>query len=286
MVLCGLPPRFLTIHTATSDLAVWDWPGDSPPLLFAHATGFHGRCWDQIARHFPGRRIVAPDLRGHGRSSKPAPPYEWPLFGEELGEVATQLDLMDAIGVGHSMGGHAIVTASARHPERFRSLLLIDPTIFEPEYYGQPQRYDSSFIRKRRNLWQSPDEMFERFHARPPFSSWRAEALRDYCDYGLLPSAGGYVLACPPDVEAAIYSRSNAPASDPYRLIATIAQPVTVMRARHRSDRDRFDLTASPTTPDLARKFARGRDLLLNDQSHFIPMEAPELVVRELSALS
>ena len=40
-------------------LAVWEWPGDSPTLLFAHATGFHGRCWDHIVQHFPGRRALA-----------------------------------------------------------------------------------------------------------------------------------------------------------------------------------------------------------------------------------
>ena len=31
-------------------LAVWEWPGAGPPLLFAHATGFHGRMWDHIIR--------------------------------------------------------------------------------------------------------------------------------------------------------------------------------------------------------------------------------------------
>ena len=44
-------------------LAVWEWPGQEPPLFFAHATGFHGRCWDHIVRLFPGRRALAAEVK-------------------------------------------------------------------------------------------------------------------------------------------------------------------------------------------------------------------------------
>src|SRR4051794_4908927 len=108
-----MQPSLTMLPVRGLDVAVWDWPGAGPPLLFAHATGFHGRCWDQVIRRLPGRRAIALDFRGHGRSSKPEPPYPWREFGEDLAEVARQLDLRDAVGVGHSMGGHSIVLAAA-----------------------------------------------------------------------------------------------------------------------------------------------------------------------------
>ena len=43
-----------------------------------------------------------------------------------------------------------------------------------------------------------------------------------------------------------------------------------------------FDLAASPTAPDLASRFAHGRDIVLPEASHFIPMEEPELVAEEI----
>ena len=73
-------------------LTVVDWVGDSPPLLFAHATGFHARCWDEVIRRLPGRRSHAIDMRGHGRSEKPALPYDWWRFGEDVAAVARALD--------------------------------------------------------------------------------------------------------------------------------------------------------------------------------------------------
>ncbi len=263
------------------DLAVWDWPGRDPALLFAHATGFHGRCWDQIARRFPGRRRIAVDFRGHGRSSKPGPPYHWRTFGNDLAAVAEQLDVRDAIGVGHSMGGHSVVTAAGLRPETFASLLLIDPTIFPPEYYGQTL-LDVSFVERRRSVWNSPEEMFERFRSRPPFAAWQPEILRDYCEFGLLPSGGGFVLACPPAVEADIYSHSTDPEANLYSEIPSLTQPVVILRAATLATLGAFELSASPTPPDLASKFLHGSDVHLKDRTHFIPMEWPDGVVEEI----
>ena len=100
------------------DLAVWEWPGRDPALLFVHATGFHGRCWDRIARAFPGRRRLAIDLRGHGLSSKPDPPYPWRRFADDLTAAASALEVRDAIAIGHSMGGHTAVAGAIRTPRR------------------------------------------------------------------------------------------------------------------------------------------------------------------------
>jgi lipase len=279
-----LSPTLKLVPAGGLELAVWEWEGADPPLLFAHATGFHGRVWDQIVRMFPGRHCLAVDFRGHGRSSKPDPPYRWPSFGRDLAALAERLEVEDAIGIGHSMGGHSVVSAMLQRPATFRALCLVDPTIFPRAYYGQAP-LDARFILKRRNTWRSPQEMFERFRNRPPFALWREEVLRDYCDYGLLARGGEFVLACPPAVEASIYEHSKAPESDLYPGIPSIAIPVVVMRAGTAQGPVVLEPTGSPAAPDLAAQFPRGRDVLLRERSHFIPMEAPEQVAEEIRAL-
>jgi len=277
-------PRLHFVPAGDLKLGVWEWPGEGRPLLFAHATGFHGRSWDQIVRRFPGRRVLSLEFRGHGRSSIPDPPIPWPEFGQDVLAVARHFDLRDAVGIGHSMGGHSLTLAAILDPAIFSALLLVDAVIFPPEYYHAPAP-DASYVARRRNRWASADEMFERFRGRAPFTAWQPEALRNYCDYALRPDGESFVLACPPAVEAAIYGRCNAPENSLYSGIPNVKQPVTVLRAGTTPQTETLDINASPTSPGLAACFPNGRDVYLPDHNHYIPMEAPELVEREIRSL-
>lgn len=278
-------PQLHKINVRGIELAAWEWPGEGPLLFFVHGTGFHGRVWDTTIRALAGRRVLSFELRGHGRSSKPAPPYPWAEFGHDLAAAAESLGIEGAIGIGHSTGAHALVTATVDRPSTFASLLLIDPTIFPREFYGAYQG-DSSFIERRRNLWLSPEEMMERFRSRVPFSLWHADVLRDYCTYGLLPEGDHFMLACPAEIEAAVYREAAVPAADLHGLVPSITQPVTVVRGGIPWAPGVFNLNASPTAPDLASCFPHGRDLLLEGRTHYIPMESPEWVAEQVAAIS
>lgn len=197
--------------------------------------------------------------------------------------MARHFDLRGALGVGHSMGGHSLVAAAIEAPETFSALVLADPVIYPREFYGAPAP-DASYIRRRRNRFASAAEMVERFRGRLPFSTWQPEALVNYCEYGVLPDGDSFVLACAPEVEAAIYERSNAAENDLYEGMPQVTIPVSVLRAGT-TPTSSFDINASPTAPDLAACFPRGRDVFLPAHNHYIPMEAPELVEAEMRSL-
>lgn len=267
------------------EIQVYEWPGEGPPVLLAHATGFHGRCWDQVVAHLPGRRVIAWDMRGHGVSEKTDPPYPWSHFTDDTAALLRRLAIRGAIGAGHSKGGYALVTAAAAVPGAFAKLLLVDPVIQPRDRYRAEPAMGDHFAARRRNEWASPEEMYERFKDRPPFNTWQPAVLRDYCLYGLVPNPAGegYVLACPPAVEAATYAGSAG--CDPYDAVAAIEFPVRILRARGRGPGDGGDMTGSPTAPDLARHFRQAEDVHLPEHTHFIPMEAPELVARHIREL-
>jgi pimeloyl-ACP methyl ester carboxylesterase len=267
------------------ELVWFEWapsgPGVAQPtILLVHATGFHGRCWDRVVEHLPGRHVLAVDLRGHGRSGK-TPPFSWDTFGADVAALVRRLGLDGAIGVGHSMGGYSVTEAAALVPGAFSRLVLIDPVIMAPDVYaarGQWVEGEEHPTAKRRNRWAGWQEMFDRFADRKPFAAWDPRVLEDYCRFGLLPAedGDGFVLACPPAIEASIYVGSAG--RDVYGLIEQVTVPVTVLRAKPRSgERDVMDFSASPTWPELASRFPDGRDVLLEDHSHFIPMEDPAL---------
>jgi pimeloyl-ACP methyl ester carboxylesterase len=262
-----------------------DLRGQDATILLVHATGFHARVWDQTIRHLGDRHVISVDQRGHGRSENTEITH-WKVFGQDLAELARVLDLQDLLGVGHSMGGHAMVDAAAASPERFRGLVLIDPVIAAHGDYGQGGWTISTLkgephpTAKRKRRFASPEAMIERFRDRAPYRVFHPEALRDYCTWGLLPAedGDGFVLACPPEIEASVYmtSRTNVGV---HQSIRALSLPVLIVRARlPGKDRSAMDFSSSPTWPGLVGEFENARDVHLSDHTHFLPMEIPELV--------
>lgn len=266
------------------DLSWYEWGharADRPSLLLVHATGFHARCWDGVVAALGADwHIAAPDLRGHGRSYRPASLGNWAATGDDLVPLIDALGGGPLVGVGHSMGGVCLVRAAAARADRLAALLLIDPVIFAPEFYaahageagGDPADH---FVAKRRSHWPSAEEMRARFATRFPYDQWDPAVLAAYCQHGLLPRADGdgFDLACPPQLEASAYLGSAA--FDPLAVAAQLAYPITVIRARARVGDAPLDFSTSPTWPGLAATLRHGRDAHWADCTHFVPMEAP-----------
>jgi len=263
------------------DLAYFDWPAkqpdrQAPTLIFAHATGFHARVWDAVIEHFPGHRVVALDLRGHGRSGG-GPVADWRLMVSDVIALLEALDITQAVGIGHSMGGHVLLQCAADVPALFSRLVLFDPVILAPEFYAPGQPLFSGDnphpATRRKRDFASPEEMIERFRDRDPYCLFAPRVFEDYCRHGLLPApaGAGLELACPPEVEGSIYasSRSNAAILDAAR---TVDMPVLVVRALQT---DLNDFKSSPTWPALAEILPQGTDMHRPDRTHFHPFEDP-----------
>ncbi|HAK53145.1 MAG TPA: alpha/beta hydrolase [Gammaproteobacteria bacterium] len=254
-------------------------------FLFVHATGFHARCWDRTVRHLGNHHVVAVDMRGHGRSDNVGP-YSWDIFGQDVTEFVRALDLRRIVATGHSMGGHSVCQAAANEPHRFSRLLLVDPVILPPERYTETEsqrtwldKVDEHPVSRRRNRFESIEDMIENYAGRGSFSHWQADVLSDYCEFGSVPDGEGVVLACRPEVEAAIYGGSAG--TDLSALFEKIEIPVTVLRARERQDMEGvLDFSGSPTWDELALHFEKGRDVSLPQLTHFIPMQNPGLTAK------
>ncbi|MEM1052350.1 MAG: alpha/beta hydrolase [Pseudomonadota bacterium] len=275
-------PLVRHIEAGEISLAFHEWlgPADAPTLLIAHATGFHGRCYDPIAEHFSDHRVIAVDMHGHGASSG-EPLTEWQSVVDELTDLIDQLALKDAVGVGHSMGGHTILRAAAARLQAFQSLILFDPVILGPEFYASNMSsFDPSEMHpaaKRKRDFASVEEMIERFKGRDPYVLFRRDVFENYCRFGLKPrEGGGFELACAPEMEASMYMSSLS--GEPALEAATLVQvPTTVVRAMRSDVRD---FKGSPTWPGLAASMPNGIDLDRSDMTHFHPFEDPDDAAR------
>jgi 3-oxoadipate enol-lactonase len=105
----------------------YELEGNGPPVFLLHAVGLDLTCWDaQVAALAPHFRVLRMDLRGHGRSDVPPPPYTLEEFAADAHALLRHLGLCPAHVIGLSMGGMVAQVLALDHPEDVASLVLAD----------------------------------------------------------------------------------------------------------------------------------------------------------------
>jgi pimeloyl-ACP methyl ester carboxylesterase len=108
-------------------------PGASP-ILFIHGWSCDHRIFASQANYFRrSHHVVSVDLRGHGQSDAPVTDYTMAAYAEDIAFLCAEINLVDPIVVGHSMGGNVAMELAARYPEIPDSIILIDSFIFPPD---------------------------------------------------------------------------------------------------------------------------------------------------------
>lgn len=269
-------PDVFTVPLAARgvELAVTDWGGDGPVALCVHANGFCGALWQLVAEELAGEiRVVAPDLRGHGRSSAPPPgeAYRWDELATDLVALTQTLGLGVAVGVGNSVGGTSLLGAAATDSSLFGALCLVDPVVLSRERYADQvattNRLVDAALRRRRRF-ATRAQVVEAYAGRSLFAAWEPRALELYAEHGFRDGPGGEVeLRCAPEVEASVFR--NASTLDPFAAAASLAVPGLVLHARDSFRRAAYEeLVACAPTLELV-------DL---PADHLAPMTDPALV--------
>jgi non-heme chloroperoxidase len=93
-----------------------DW-GNGQPVVFSHGWPLTGDAFEDQMFFLAARgyRCIAHDRRGHGRSSQPWEGNDLDTYADDLAEIVGQLDLHNAIHVGHSTGGGEVARYIGRH---------------------------------------------------------------------------------------------------------------------------------------------------------------------------
>ncbi|WP_296708956.1 alpha/beta hydrolase [Rhodoblastus sp.] len=108
----------MTMITTTDGTKIYyrDW-GSGQPIVFSHGWPLSGDAFEDQMFFLAGQgyRVIAHDRRGHGRSDQPWRGNDMDTYADDLAELVRQLDLRDAIHVGHSTGGGEVVRYIGRH---------------------------------------------------------------------------------------------------------------------------------------------------------------------------
>lgn len=266
-------------HTTSTDgveLAIHDLGGQGPPLVFVHATGFHGRCYQQIAdRLADHRHSWAPDLRGHGDSTIPANDrFAWAAMADDLCSVLDALEIDEPIDfVGHSMGGATVVATELRRPGTIRTAWLFEPILFPP--MGDNPSAMSDVARNRRDTFDSLDAVIERYGSRPPFSTVESAVLDDYVRHGFRPLAdGGVTLKCTPESEARTFESVDY---DVFARLGSVDAPITIVGSTDGAP-------PAVIAPQIADEILTAELVIWDGETHFGPFTHPGRAADEIRA--
>ncbi len=106
-----------------------DWGHKSDqPIVFHHGWPLSSDDWDNQLMFFLGQgyRVIAHDRRGHGRSTQTEMGNDMDTYVEDVKQLVRDLDLRNAIHVGHSTGGGEVARYAARaEPGRIAKAVLI-----------------------------------------------------------------------------------------------------------------------------------------------------------------
>ncbi|MFF2496184.1 alpha/beta fold hydrolase [Agromyces sp. NPDC058064] len=173
-------------------LAGGQWHEDAPglPVLAVHGITASHRNWDLFAEAVPERRIVAPDLRGRGRSSVLPAPYGLEQHADDLAAFLDALGIERAYVVGHSMGAFVSVRLAERHPERVAGLALVDGGLPVPSPDGVaaaelPKLLLGPALERLSMTFADRAAYLDFWRRHPALGPYWNEAIEAYVDYDL-----------------------------------------------------------------------------------------------------
>ncbi len=256
--------------------------GDGPPVLFVHATGFNARTYTPfvtpLTKHYT---VWAPDLRAHGWSTRPN--------NDEFGWDRLALDVLAAVdhlgiehgtldGVGHSVGAAMLLLADALRPGLLRRAYGYEPIMWRPgEAFAPGTNPLIQGAQKRKEVFPSRADAMERFAARPPFSTVRADALLAYVSAAFEDLEDGTVrLRCRGADEGATYDGERVSTND---RITQCSARITIGKGADEG----FGNLGMPAYEAL-----RNATLEVHaDLGHFGPLQAPDRLANDaLEALT
>jgi haloacetate dehalogenase len=117
-----------TLAKSDIHLSYLEWNQGQEPLLLLHGLGDHALVWSSLGEYLAADyHIVAPDMRGHGESSKPEKDYSFESAIADLETLMDKLGWSSAHVVSHSWTGKLAVIWARENPQRVRSMVLVDP---------------------------------------------------------------------------------------------------------------------------------------------------------------
>ncbi|WP_037290735.1 alpha/beta fold hydrolase [Saccharibacillus sacchari] len=210
------------------ELFVLDTQTEKPVIVCLHGRWGRGETWADLMRRYGDRyRVIAPDQRGHGLSSKPVARYTAEEMAEDVVELLDALGIETCVLIGHSMGAQNAAHVAALHPARVSKLVLLDKTPEGPIVRIDTLPQDLPAVDPLTVDWPLPfsDRSAARDFLRRELES---ELACEYFMNSLVETPNGYCMMFSAQAMAANIAYNI----DWYNRLSEIASPTLLIRAR------------------------------------------------------
>jgi len=283
--------KFSVSSTDNVQLSAYKYVVDSSAsatsILFSHANGFHGRCFDPVIETLVADYgCVSFDLRGHGDSAVSSDwPVAWQGYGDDALAMAKSI-AKPTIAVGHSMGGAALVMAALVEPKLFRALILYEPIIFPPAIreIASKNSGPSPLVegaRRRRKTFATRADAYANYASKPPMNAFDPRALHAFVDYGFRDLSDHIELKCAPEHEARNFEMGAI--HETWDQLKDLQVPTWVVSGAQQPGQP------SGFAANIAEQISNSHFVEWQDLGHFGPMQQPERLaqlVREVDGLT
>ena len=239
-----------------------------PALLLVHGFPLDSGMWEaQLAGLGDRSHVIAPDLRGHGRSEVTAGGYSMEQHADDLAALLDHLGIAKAMIAGFSMGGYVAFPFWRRHPERVAGLAFVDTRAAPDTPEGHAGRTATAERVRERGVDVLVDDLMPRLLS--------ADNLQDQA---LVARIREIILRQPAEgmIAASIAMRDRP---DSTGLLSTITVPTVVVAGEH------DDITPPEVAVTMAKAIPEARSVLIVNAGHMSPMENPGEVNMALSEL-
>jgi 3-oxoadipate enol-lactonase len=236
--------------------------GTGPTVVFVHGFTLDTRMWDdQVTELRDIATMVRFDLRGHGRSSGPAPGVPYSYSGDLLA-LLDHLGITSALLVGLSMGGRAVLHTALVAPQRVRGLVLLDSVLDGVKWDDESARAMNAVeeavatdgVGAAKDLWLA-HPLFSPARRNPTVAARLAAMVRDY-------SGIDWTQA---DPASPLIPR-------PIEVLEHVAVPTTVVVGE-------LDVPCFLTMAEvLADRIPGAHKTIVPGAGHMVNMEAPDIV--------
>jgi pimeloyl-ACP methyl ester carboxylesterase len=269
--LRAIAEQLVDVPVAGGNLRAAVWGDGGPVVLAAHGITASSVSWRAVAERLAGRvRLVAPDLRGRGHSAALPGPYGMSVHASDMVAVLDFLDAESAVVAGHSMGGYVAVVLAGRHPQRVRSLVLVDGGLPSPvPVTGDVDAIlDATLgpaIARLSQTFASADAYRDFWRAHPALAEDWSDLVEAYVDYDLSPELRSRVSEAAVRADGASLLQS----SDVPDAFAKIRCPITLLRAPRGLMNEATPLIPDALVAHWREALASLDDTMVPDVNHY-----------------